>query len=63
MDIGAGIENAAGVVSKLREPCAEDALKSDCVRSVGWLVCWSFGWLVGWLAQDAGLLASSNAVD
>ena len=49
MDIRAGIENAAGVVSKLCEPYAEDALKSDCVRSVGWLVCWFVGRLVGWL--------------
>ena len=58
MDIGAGIENAAGVVSKLCEPCAEEALKSDCVRSLGWLVCWFVGRLVGWLVGSRCWLVS-----
>ena len=56
MDIGAGIENAAGVVSKLCEPYAEDALtKRLCSvgRLAGLLVCWSFGWLVGWFKMLA----------
>ena len=59
MDISAGIENAAGVVSKL----CEHMLKIYIVKRLSWvgrLVCWLVEWWAGWLGLLVSLLVANR---